>query len=85
MEWLLSNIGNLLDMGGGIVGLGTAVVTVASALDRSSKKVNLQDTVSDINKVTGILSCPLMTKGHDHKTAFWLVHLFFSLKPAIHR
>ena len=56
MEWLLGNIGNVLDMGGGLVGLGTAVVTVASALDRSTKRINLQDSIKDINTVTSVLS-----------------------------
>ena len=56
MEWLLGNIGNLLDIGGGVVGLGTAVVTVASALDRTTPKINLQDTIKDTNKVLGIIS-----------------------------
>ena len=56
MEWLLGNVLNVLSMGDGLVGLGAAVVTIASGLDRMTPKINLQDSIKDVNKVTSILS-----------------------------
>jgi len=55
MEWLLGNVSNILDIGGGVVGLGAAIVTTASALDRTTKRINIKGTVRDIEKVTNFL------------------------------